>query len=229
MVSKRGDSMIRISQGEFGEKIKEVIGGYILFPGDGDTADIEVSKFYKTIGEVNIGAFPLRPKDERNRELLEHFIRELIETKSVDTVSQVIPQKGAIVQVGNRVLIGVVPERNIHYQKFLDGTATLYYTGTEFPTDIDLDNLHFFIPYVNGIRDVYQIVKIRTITSQEAKNLDPDDPKGKLLRIAFDLKFSRKLYANYQKLNLAKYPIFPKYFIDTTFDEQDDWVVADKM
>ena len=208
---------------------KEVIGGYILFPGDGDTADIEVSKFYKTIGEVNIGAFPLRPKDKRNRELLEHFIKELIETKSVDTVSQVIPQKGAIVQVGNRVLIGVVPDRNIHYQKFLDGTATLYYTGTEFPTDIDLDNLHFFIPYVNGIRDVYQIVKIRTITSQEAKNLDPDDPKGKLLRIAFDLKFNRKLYANYQKLNLAKYPIFPKYFIDTTFDEQDDWVVADKM
>ena len=209
---------------------KEVIGGYILFPGDGDTTDIEVSKFYKTIGEVNIGAFPLRPKDKRNRELLEHFIKELIETKLVDTVSQVIPQKGAIVQVGNRVLIGVVPDRNIHYQKkFLDGTATLYYTGTEFPTDIDLDNLHFFIPYVNGIRDVYQIVKIRTITSQEAKNLDPDDPKGKLLRIAFDLKFCRKLYANYQRLNLAKYPIFPKYFIDTTFDEQDDWVVIDNL
>ena len=208
---------------------KEVIGGYILFPGDGDTADIEVSKFYKTISEVNIGAFPLRPKDERNRELLEHFIKELIETKSVDTVSQVIPQKGAIVQVGNRVLIGVVPDRNIHYQKFLDGTATLYYTGTEFPTDIDLDNLHFFIPYVNGIRDVYQIVKIRTITSHEAKELDPSDPKGKLLRIAFDLKFSRKLYANYQKLNLEKYPIFPKYFIDTTFDEQDDWVIIDNL
>ena len=104
------------------------------------------SKFYKTIAEVNIGAFPLRPKDERNRELLEYFIKELIETKTVDTVAQVIPQKGAIVQVGNRVLIGVVPDRNIHYQKFLDGTATLYYTGTEFPTDIDLDNLHFFIP-----------------------------------------------------------------------------------
>ena len=208
---------------------KEVIGGYILFPGDGNTTDIEVSKFYKTIEEVNIGAFPLRPKDERNRELLEHFIKELIEAKSVDTVSQVIPQKGAIVQVGNRVLIGVVPERNIHYQKFLDGTATLYYTGTEFPTDINLDNLHFFIPYVNGIRDVYQIVKIRTITSQEAKSLDPNDPKGKFLRIAFVLKFSQKLYANYQKLNLEKYPIFPKYFIDTTFDKQDDWTVIDKL
>ena len=43
---------------------KEVIGGYILFPGDGQRADVEVSKFYKTIGEVNIGAFPLRPSSQ---------------------------------------------------------------------------------------------------------------------------------------------------------------------
>lgn len=203
---------------------KEVIGGYILFPGGGDTADVEVSKFYRTIGEVNIGAFPLRPKDERNRELLEHFIKELIDTKSVKTISQVIPQKGSIVQVGNRVLIGVVPERHIYYHNFLDGTATLYYTGTRFPTNINLDNLHYFIPYINGIRDLYQIVRIRTITSLEAKRLDPDDPQGKSLRIAFDLKFSRKLYANYQPLNLDKYPIYPKYFVDTTFDEQEDWI-----
>jgi hypothetical protein len=203
---------------------KEVIGGYILFPGGGETADVEVSKFYRTIGEVNIGAFPLRPKDERNRELLEHFIKELIDTKSVKTISQVIPQKGSIVQVGNRVLIGVVPERHIYYHNFLDGTATLYYTGTRFPTNINLDNLHYFIPYINGIRDLYQIVRIRTITSLEAKRLDPDDPQGKSLRIAFDLKFSRKLYANYQPLNSDKYPIYPKYFVDTTFDEQEDWI-----
>lgn len=203
---------------------KEVIGGYILFPGGGETADVEVSKFYRTIGDVNIGAFPLRPKDERNRELLEHFIKELIDTKSVKTISQVIPQKGSIVQVGNRVLIGVVPERHIYYHNFLDGTAALYYTGTRFPTNINLDNLHYFIPYINGIRDLYQIVRIRTITSLEAKRLDPDDPQGKSLRIAFDLKFSRKLYANYQPLNLDKYPIYPKYFVDTTFEEQEDWI-----
>jgi hypothetical protein len=137
----------------------------------------------------------------------------------------VIPQKGSIIQVGNRVVIGVVPERNIYYQDFLDCTATLYYTGTEFPTDINLDNLHYFIPYINGIRDVYEIVKIRTITSQEAKNIDPDDPKGKLLRIAFELKFSHKLYADYKNLNTEKYKLYPKYFIDTTFEEQDYWIV----
>ncbi|MBR1881377.1 MAG: restriction endonuclease-like protein, partial [Prevotella sp.] len=97
---------------------KEVIGGYILFPGDGEPADVEVSKFYKTIGEVNIGAFPLRPKDERNRQLLEHFIHELIAMKSASTIAQVIPQKGAFVEVGDRVLIGVVkPSSRKDYNK----------------------------------------------------------------------------------------------------------------
>ena len=33
---------------------KEVIGGYILFPGDGEPNDVAVSKFYRTIKEVNI-------------------------------------------------------------------------------------------------------------------------------------------------------------------------------
>lgn len=210
---------------------KEVIGGYILFPGDGEPTDVKVSKFYKTIKEVNIGAFPLRPKDIHNRELLEHFIEELIERKSTDTIAQVIPQKGTIVKVPNRVLIGVVPKRNIHYQNFLDGTATLYYTGTEFPTNISLDNLYFFIPYItgHGIRDVYEIIKIRTITSKEAKHLDPTDPNGKYLRLAFDLKLNRCLFNNFQKLNLVKYPIQLKTFIDTTFEDQNLWVAMDNL
>lgn len=73
---------------------KEVIGGYILFPGDGDKADVEVSKFYKTIGEVNIGAFPLRPKDVENRDLLVKFIESLIGKASSEILDDSIPQKG---------------------------------------------------------------------------------------------------------------------------------------
>ncbi len=73
---------------------KEVIGGYILFPGDGQKADIEVSKFYKTIDEVNIGAFPLKPKDIHNRELLVEFIESLIKTSSENILDNTIPQKG---------------------------------------------------------------------------------------------------------------------------------------
>lgn len=73
---------------------KEVIGGYILFPGDGERTEVEVSKFYKTINQVNIGAFPLRPKDEENRKLLVNFIRELINANATDLLDDSIPQKG---------------------------------------------------------------------------------------------------------------------------------------
>ena len=204
---------------------KEVIGGYILFPGDGEPNDVAVSKFYKTIKEVNIGAFPLRPKDVENRKLLEKFIAELIHTKSSDTIAHVIPQKGAYVEVGNRVLIGLVKEDNRQYQAFADGTATLYYTGKQFPTTIALQDLHFFMPYIKGqgVRDVYEITKVRTITGKEAKHTNDDDADGKALRLAFELKYVRKQYAHFQSVNTSK--MIGYTFIDTTFDKLEGCVI----
>ena len=208
---------------------KEVIGGYILFPGDGEPNDVAVSKFYKTIKEVNIGAFPLRPKDVENRKLLENFIDELIHTKSYETIAHVIPQKGAYVEVGNRVLIGLVKEDNRLFQAFMDGTATLYYSGKQFPTTIALQDLHFFIPYIKGkgIRDVYEIVKVRTITGKEAKQTDEDDADSKALRLAFELRHVRKQYADFHSVNANKWIGYT--FIDTTFDKLNECVVIDKI
>ena len=209
---------------------KEVIGGYILFPGDGEPNDVAVSKFYKTIKEVNIGAFPLRPKDVENRKLLENFIDELIHTKSYETIAHVIPQKGAYVEVGNRVLIGLVKEDNRLFQAFMDGTATLYYSGKQFPTTIALQDLHFFMPYIKGkgIRDVYEIVKVRTITGKEAKQTDEDDADSKALRLAFELRYVRKQYAEFQPIDTTKMIVHT--FVDTTFDKLDECVVIiDKL
>ena len=208
---------------------KEVIGGYILFPGDGEPNDVAVSKFYKTIKEVNIGAFPLRPKDVENRKLLENFIDELIHTKSYETIAHVIPQKGAYVEVGNRVLIGLVKEGNRLFQTFMDGTATLYYSGKQFPTTIALQDLHFFMPYIKGkgIRDVYEIVKVRTITGKEAKQTDEDDADSKALRLAFELRYVHKQYANFQPIDTTKMIVHT--FVDTTFDKLDECVIIDKL
>ena len=204
---------------------KEVIGGYILFPGDGEPNDVAVSKFYKTIKEVNIGAFPLRPKDVENRKLLENFIDELIHTKSYETIAHVIPQKGAYVEVGNRVLIGLVKEDNRLFQAFMDGTATLYYSGKQFPTTIALQDLHFFMPYIKGkgIRDVYEIVKVRTITGKEAKQTDEDDADSKALRLAFELQYVRKQYAEFQPIDTTKMIVHT--FVDTTFDKLGECIV----
>lgn len=209
---------------------KEVIGGYILFPGEGEPNDVAVSKFYKTIKEVNIGAFPLRPKDVENRKLLENFIDELIHTKSYETIAHVIPQKGAYVEVGNRVLIGLVKEDNRLFQAFMDGTATLYYSGKQFPTTIALQDLHFFMPYIKGkgIRDVYEIVKVRTITGKEAKQTDEDDADSKALRLAFELRYVHKQYAEFQPIDTTKMIVHT--FVDTTFDKLDECVVIiDKL
>lgn len=207
---------------------KEVIGGYILFPGDGDPDGVAVSKFYKTIKEVNIGAFPLRPKDVENRKLLVNFIEELIQTKSYETIAHVIPQKGTYVEVGNRVLIGLVKEDNIQYQAFADGTATLYYTGKQFPTTIALQDLHFFMPYIKGqgVRDVYEITKVRTITSKEAKQTDEDDADSKDLRLAFELKYVRKQYANLQPIDTTR--MIGYTFVDTTFEKLEECMATNK-
>lgn len=205
---------------------KEVIGGYILFPGDGEPNDVAVSKFYKTIKEVNIGAFPLRPKDVENRKLLENFIDELIHTKSYETIAHVIPQKGAYVEVGNRVLIGLVKEDNRLFQAFMDGTATLYYSGKQFSTTIALQDLHFFMPYIKGkgIRDVYEIVKVRTITGKEAKQTDENDADSKALRLAFELRYVRKQYAEFQPIDTTKMIVHT--FVDTTFDKLGECIVG---
>lgn len=209
---------------------KEVIGGYILFPGDGEPAVVAESKFRKTIDEVNIGAFPLRPKDTHNRQLLERFIEELILTKSYETISKVIPQKGALLQVPNRLLIGLVgnSSRPGYTQSFLDGNATLYHTGPKFPTTISLHDLHYFIPYIKskGVRDIYEIVRVRTITGKEAKQTEGEDATDDM-RLAFELRFSRKLFDDYRPIDTHK--MISYTFIDTTFDEIEKWVVIDKF
>ena len=73
---------------------KEVVGGYILFPGDGAPDSIQIAHFYKAIEQVNIGAFPLRPKNVENRNLLVKFIESIIGKDSTEILNDSIPQKG---------------------------------------------------------------------------------------------------------------------------------------
>lgn len=181
--------------------------------------DVAKSRFYETIKEVNIGAFPLRPKDERNRALLEEFIQELINARSSENIAKVIPQKGTVVHVPNRVLVGVVkPSRKGYLGKFEDRTAKRYYTGPHFPTTIPLQNLHFFVPYISGkgIRDVYRIIGLRTIKGSE---IHPEDKgeKSNDLRLAFELEYNRSLGENYIPINTNGFIM--DTFLDTTFDE----------
>lgn len=80
---------------------KEVIGGYILFPGRTEGKKIEDRYFYKSIKKVNIGAFPLLPADKEHKDdliqcdLLERHLREiLLEDSIIQHIKDSIPQKG---------------------------------------------------------------------------------------------------------------------------------------
>ena len=205
-----------------GKLKKEVIGGYILFPGNGDPLEVAKAKFQQSLDEVNIGAFPLRPNDVENRKLLEHFIKELINMKSATTISKVIPQKGTFMEVGDRVLIGLVREssRKNYLKKFENGAADLYYTGPSFPTTIALHNLHYFVPYFKdkGIRDVYEITRVRTIKGSEAKQIDAEAGKDDL-RLAFHLKPYHQLSDDYRAIK--PHLLVDYTFYDTTFGELD--------
>jgi len=74
------------------EKLKkEVIGGYILFPGDGTIEPKPAPgqpdrrpEFLKSIDTVNIGAFPIRPGSPADIARLEAFVKELLEKKVND-------------------------------------------------------------------------------------------------------------------------------------------------
>lgn len=189
------------------EKIKkEVIGGYILFPGRMD----ELSRFRRSIDEVNIGAFPMRPGDNQH-ELLANFIKDLLSKHAVEIVEQVIPQKGTTLEVKNRVLVGVVKPDNPQYENFKDGTATFYYSGDTFPSTIPLDGIDYFAPYIpdKGIRDLYEVTKIHTATKTKSES----DNK---LRIVFDIKYNRQLRHDYTKISK---PLIQYTYLDTTLDQ----------
>ena len=74
------------------------------------------------------------------------------------------------------------------------------------------------MPYIKeqGIRDVYEIVRVRTITAKEAKQTEGDETPADDLRLAFELRFSKQLFLDYQKIDTHK--LINYTFIDTTFD-----------
>ena len=168
----------------------------------------DTSRFRRSIDEVNIGAFPMRPGDNQH-ELLAAFIKDLLDRHAVEIVEQVIPQKGTSLEIKRRVLVGIVKPDNPQYDNFKNGTATYYYSGDTFPSTIAIDGIDYFAPYFSGlgIRDLYEVVRIHTDTKAKGEGDDK-------LRITFDLKYSRQLQKDYQIVTL---PILHSY-ADTTID-----------
>lgn len=166
---------------------KEVLGGYILFPGQ----MTETDHFRQSVDEVNIGAFPLRP-GVKQHDMLRDFIAELMRKNAVEIVEQVIPQKGTTLEIRDKVLVGLVREDNL--AKFIDRSASVYYAGKNytFPQNIYLNNVHWFVPVLKGkgARDLYKINAVHT-------GKKPHEDEADAARIVFDIEYVRPLYDDY--------------------------------
>jgi len=108
------------------------------------------------------------------------------------------------------VLICNVKKDNV--EKFLDGSARVYYTGKKFPSTVALNKLYYFIPYIgtkcglgfSGIRDLY-LIKVARVGSRREGEIDnnPND-----LRIVFEIEFVKHLYDNYEPHKLLIWETF---------------------
>lgn len=139
---------------------KEVIGAYVLFPGRGNLDEIVASGYYKSIADVNIGAFPLVPNDRSNRELIVDHLRSILGLDTERALNGVAPQKLSSYEPPNpEVLIGIVRNRS-HAYCYLGRSEPIYYTGSTKPNHFGYKNLRYFAPYLtgNGISEYFEIL-----------------------------------------------------------------------
>ena len=103
------DAIYYAMKAEARPRAKEIIGGYILFPGRVEGNEILNRYFYQSIKKVNIGAFPLLPASGEDEDkiiqcdLLEKHLREvLLEDSVYEHVKDAIPQKGLVYEEENK-------------------------------------------------------------------------------------------------------------------------------
>lgn len=120
---------------------KEVIGGYILFPGRTEGDAIENRYFSKSIRKVNIGAFPLLPANEDQKDkivicdrLEKHLHEILVENTVYEQIKDSIPQKGLTYQIsgdGSGVALVMMENFENKHVNFTDGKIAIPIKLTE--------------------------------------------------------------------------------------------------
>lgn len=138
---------------------KEIIGGYILFPGRVVGDEIYGRYFYQSIRKVNIGAFPLLPATKENEDdiiqcdLLERHLREILLEDSVyEHLKDSIPQKGLVYGTENVFVLAVDRDAYDDYEhnRF----------SIEIPLDINkgmfkIDSIDYFMFIVENASEGY--------------------------------------------------------------------------
>lgn len=120
-------------------------------------------------------------------------------------------QQAAMVDESKNVLISLVKKDN--EKMFLDGSATIYYTGKKFPTSVALNKLFYFMPYIKGkgVRDLF-FIKIARLGYRKEGTTEEDRND---LRLVFEVEFVKQFFDDYKPVELRIW----QTFTDTTVDK----------
>jgi hypothetical protein len=160
---------------------KEVIGGYILFPGRMNeravleriqAGDSHVPYYIRSIGEVNIGAFPLLPNADSGIILEAHLRKVLLDDSIIKQLEVSVPQRGLFYtdtkprSVESRnVFTAFVRKTDADYQVFRENKASRYVLETL--PKVNILEARFLLPMVNGEISAYY--KITGLTVEEGQ------------------------------------------------------------
>lgn len=164
---------------------KEVIGGYVLFPGTGNINSIRDSYYYKSIEKINIGAFPLLPGDTKkdNNSIVKQFLSHIILNNQTSNIldRDVISQKGMEYEPTDAsVLIGLTKSKEQQDYLF-SGNKVIYHmplvNKDGVPNDLDkIHDLKYFAPDIKGVNCYF---KIASIDIKKRSDIFPNGPLRK--------------------------------------------------
>lgn len=148
---------------------KEIIGGYILFPGRMDEnamlerikqRDSTIPYYLKSIDEVNIGAYPLLPNEDSGLLLENHLRKVLIDESVIQQIENSIPQRGLFYTdikpksvEGKNFLTVSVRRQDRDYSVFRSHKAKKFIME-KIPT-VNIMDAVFLLPMVGGEIDGY--------------------------------------------------------------------------
>lgn len=205
---------------------KEIIGGYVLYPGNMGKTEYERSYYHRSIEKVGIGAFPLRPGTTKIDEdgnlyidplssefVLYEQIRAWLEEsdRKARLLEKVIPQKGLDYvdehdSKGPYFLSSIDSHVNPDVEGVINGEANSFVSGySTIYAGVDFQQIKYFVP----VKD-HKVYGYYIVNSYEAIDASETLRKDK------ETKFV-KAYNGYDKpfrikIELGSYTPLPKPF-----------------
>lgn len=219
---------------------KEVIGGYVLYPGNLTREEYEDSYYHRSGKRVGIGAFPLRPGSTRvdkegnlyidpssSEILLYETIEKWLTNKDRknELLNKSIPQKGLYYSdtksernvLLTSVLVTDSPRPDIDLLK--SGRATHYLMAANFPVEFDLNGIKYFAPiFKNDTKTMYGYYKVDSIIPKQIRH-------ESMTHIGIELKLSTYKKIEY-KTDFASFLGDYKQFV-VSFDDYNSMIIDD--